>query len=165
MNLRYLFMLGTASLLIPMGSAIALSQTASQLIAATPVAAIAQVPQCPAPPPPPPMAQGRSGGNPEPPWAKDLNLSTEQQEQIAAIHEQARKEGEGLREQLMAADNQMRSLLASDAAPDRLRQQHQQIQALHQQLDNNRFETMLAERQVLTPEQRAQLGKLVIGNW
>ena len=62
MNLRYLFMLGTASLLIPMGSAIALSQTASQLIAATPVAAIAQVPQCPAPPPPPPMAQGRSGG-------------------------------------------------------------------------------------------------------
>jgi Spy/CpxP family protein refolding chaperone len=55
----------------------------------------------------------------------------------------------------------MHSLLTSDASTDKLRQQHQQIQKLHQQLDDQHFETMLAVRQVLTPEQRQQLDKLM----
>jgi Spy/CpxP family protein refolding chaperone len=55
----------------------------------------------------------------------------------------------------------MRSLLAENANPDELRQQHQQIQTLHQQLGNQRFETMLQVREILTPEQRSQMAELI----
>jgi Spy/CpxP family protein refolding chaperone len=61
----------------------------------------------------------------------------------------------------MEADKQMRLLFTSDASPEKLRKQHQTIQRLRQKLDNKRFEMMLAERQVLTTQQRTQLGKLM----
>ena len=138
-----LFVFSTTLLLLP----IATTQFA-------PIEAIAQLPPCPPPPP-------RTGEVPAaPPWAKDLNLSTEQKERIAAIHEQARQDIDKLHAQLLTADNQMRSLLESNASPEQLRQQHQRIQQMHQQLDNKHFETMLAERQVLTPEQLAQLSRI-----
>jgi len=100
-------------------------------------------------------------GNPEPPWMKDINPSTEQRERIKAIHEQSRKDTEDFLQQLHKAEDQMHSLLTSNASLDKLRQQHQQIQKLHQQLDDHNFETMLAVRQVLTSEQRQQLDKLM----
>ena len=55
----------------------------------------------------------------------------------------------------------MRSLLANDASEEQLRQQHQNIQGLRQQLGNNRFETMLQVREILTPEQRTQMAELI----
>jgi len=42
-----------------------------------------------------------------------------------------------------------------------LRQQHQEVQGLRNQLDNQRFETMLEIRQVLTPEQRTKMAELM----
>jgi len=42
-----------------------------------------------------------------------------------------------------------------------LRQQHQEVQGLRNQLDNQRFETMLETRQVLTPEQRTKMAELM----
>ena len=158
MNWRYLFLLSTASLLLPIGSAVAFSQIKSASIgdSSNSSTLIAQMPPCP-----PPRGEAQRGGTLEPPWAKDLNLSTEQRDRIKTLHEQAKKDIEGVRQQLMEADRQMRSLLASDTSSDQLRQQHQQIETLHQQLDNKRFEMMLAEREVLTPEQRSQLGKLM----
>jgi periplasmic protein CpxP/Spy len=164
MNPRHLFLIGAASLLIPMTSAIAITTTKSAPI-------IAQAPQNQRPdaegelgdgfPPPPPGGRGEQRGNGEPPWSKEINLSSEQKAQIKQLHEQAKKDTESLRSQLMEADKQMRSLFASDASPENLRQQHQKIQGLRQKLDNKRFEMMLAERQVLTAQQRTQLGKLM----
>ena len=55
----------------------------------------------------------------------------------------------------------MRSLLASNASEEQLRKQHQNIQGLRQQLGNNRFETMLQVREILTPEQRTQMAELM----
>ncbi len=163
-----MLLLGAASLMLPIGSAIALSQPELALMAANPTPSSTPNSQCLPPPPmgegppPPPMGENQSEVAPTaPPWAKDLNLSDEQQERIQKIHEQGKKEMEELRPQLMAADEKMRSLLESDSSSDQLHQQHQQIQKLRQQADDKHFEMMLAERQVLTPEQRAQLAKLM----
>lgn len=156
---RSSFLLITASILVPIGSAIAFSGSGIQ-------STLAQANQpsttlMAQSPPPPPNGEFKPEGKGEPPWIKDLNLSAEQKNRLKAIHEEARKNSEGLRQQLMEADQQMRQLWESNAAPEKLRQQHQQIQKLRQQLDDKRFETRLAEQQVFTPEQRTQLTKLM----
>jgi len=154
MNWRYLLVVGTASILIPIGGAIAVSQKDHSNPTPT------QSSQC-APPPPPMMGRPPEESHSAPPWAKDLNLSNEQQERIQTVHEQTLKETEELQQQLMAADQKMRSLLDSDASSDELHKQHQEVQTLRQQLDEQHFEGMLAEHQVLTKEQRTQMSKLM----
>ena len=54
----------------------------------------------------------------------------------------------------------MQTLLASDASTEEIREQQQEAQNLRQQLDSNRFETMLEIREILTPEQRARMLEL-----
>ncbi|BAZ45795.1 hypothetical protein NIES4102_28210 [Chondrocystis sp. NIES-4102] len=93
-----------------------------------------------------------------------LDLTTEQSQQIDAIKEEEKTQTEALREQMDVEKDKMRSLLSSDANSDQLRQQHQTIQALDQQLKDNHFETMLKMREVLTPDQRAQLSELMDQN-
>ena len=92
---------------------------------------------------------------------EQLDLSNEQSEQIKAIKERAQANGEGLREQMRAEKQEMRSLLQSDTSNAVLTQQHQKLQNLRQQLGNNRFETMLQVREVLTPEQRSKMAELI----
>lgn len=91
---------------------------------------------------------------------EQLNLSAEQQQRIENIKEQRKASSEGMRQQMRAAMEQMRALQASNASPEQLRQQHQQIQQMRQQMGNQHFETMLEIRQVLTPEQQAQLAEM-----
>ena len=102
---------------------------------------------------------GRGGGMKQ--LFQQLNLSSEQSQQIEAIQEQFKTENETLRQQMQTQHQEMRSLMASDATSEQLRSQHQQVQDLHQQLGNNRFETMLQVREVLTPEQRTQMAELM----
>ena len=102
---------------------------------------------------------GRGGGMKQ--LFQQLDLTSEQSEQIEVIHEQYHAETETLRQELQPLHQELRSLLASDASPEQLRQQHQQIQNLHRQLGNNRFESMLEVREILTSEQRTQLAELM----
>ncbi len=51
--------------------------------------------------------------------------------------------------------------MTGNASDDQLRQQHQEMQALRQQVETRRFETMLQIRKVLTPEQRAKAAQLM----
>jgi hypothetical protein len=88
---------------------------------------------------------------PAPPLAKDLNLSPEKRSQLMTVNKLARKEREQLHQQLMAAEQQLRSLLRSKASIQQLRQQHQEVRKLRQQWDENHFEALLGERQVMTP--------------
>ncbi len=92
---------------------------------------------------------------------EQLDLSEEQAEQIRTIREEARAENEDLRTQVQQAREQMRSLLDSDASNAELEQQHERMQALHQQMGDRRFQTMLQIREVLTPEQQQQLAELM----
>ena len=92
---------------------------------------------------------------------EQLNLTTEQSEQITAIQENSKGTREALREQMLAERQEMRSLLQSDASRQVLTRQHQKLQALRQQKGDNRFETMLQVREILTPEQRAKMAELI----
>ncbi len=92
---------------------------------------------------------------------EQLNLTPEQSQQIEAIHERFHSDNETLYQEMRTNHQEMRSLLASDASEEQLRQQHQNIQGLRQQLGNNRFETMLQVREILTPEQRTQMAELM----
>jgi Spy/CpxP family protein refolding chaperone len=90
-----------------------------------------------------------------------LDLTSEQSEKIAAIQEDFRSQNESLHEEMQANRQEMRSLFSNDASAEELRQQHQEMQSLHEQLGNNRFETMLQIREILTPEQRDQMAELM----
>ncbi|MEL6496030.1 MAG: Spy/CpxP family protein refolding chaperone [Cyanobacteria bacterium J06623_7] len=92
---------------------------------------------------------------------QQLDLTAEQSQQIETIKERSRTAMEGLREQLQAQRQEMRSLLASEATTEEIRARHQETQNLHQQLGNNRFATMLEIREILTLEQRAEMAELI----
>ena len=92
---------------------------------------------------------------------QQLNLSSEQQAQIKTIREQSKISNQGLRDQMKTAREQLKTLLASsDASEDSIRQAHQQVQSLGQQMGERRFDNMLQIRQVLTPAQRTKLAEL-----
>jgi Spy/CpxP family protein refolding chaperone len=163
MKFPYLLVFPTALFLIPITSAIALDSVRSAIalnqstVTQTNPTRSTLIAQCP----PPPMGEVPGGDIPDPPWAKDINLTTQQREQIKTIHLNTRKETEGLHKQLFETEQKMRSLLGNEVSQEELKQQHEQIQKLHQQLDNKHFDSMLAERQVLTVEQRKQLSLLM----
>lgn len=92
---------------------------------------------------------------------EQLNLTPEQSEQIETIKTESRDQNDALHQDMETIREEMRSLLASDASVEQLRQQHQRMQELHQKLSDNRFETMLQIREVLTPEQRSQMADLM----
>jgi Spy/CpxP family protein refolding chaperone len=92
---------------------------------------------------------------------EQLDLTPEQSEQIDTIQQQSQADTESLRQELQQAHQQMRSLMAGNTNVDELRQQHQELQTLHQQLGDQRFETMLKVREVLTPDQRSQMSDLI----
>ena len=108
-----------------------------------------------------PCEFGRKGRGYRMERLRELDLTPEQSEQIETIQQQSQADTEPLRQEFQQAHAQMRSLLAGNANSDELRQQHQQIQTLHQQLGNQRFETMLQVREILTPEQRSSWGELI----
>lgn len=92
---------------------------------------------------------------------EQLNLTPEQSQQIETIETESRTQNETLHQEMQAIHDEMRSLLASDTSVEQLREQHQKMQDLHQQFGDNRFETMLQIREVLTPEQRSQMAELM----
>ncbi len=92
---------------------------------------------------------------------RELNLTSEQSEKIREIHAQAKEDMQSLHNNLKEQKEEMRSLLASNANTNRLRQQHERIQVLKERFDDQRFETMLDVREVLTPEQRSQMAELM----
>jgi periplasmic protein CpxP/Spy len=92
---------------------------------------------------------------------EQLNLSADQETQIKSIMEQAKTSNQGLREQVKTAREQLKTVMASsDASDDAIRQAHQQVQTLGQQVGEQRFETMLKIRSVLTPAQRTKFAEL-----
>jgi periplasmic protein CpxP/Spy len=94
-------------------------------------------------------------------WGKELNLTTQQQAQIKTIRDQEKTASESLRQQMRTAREQLGTLMAGNASDAQLRQQHDQVRQLAQQLGDRRFDTMLKIRSVLTPEQRTKAAELM----
>lgn len=95
---------------------------------------------------------------------QQLDLTSEQSQQIEAIQEQLSSENEALWQQMEDNRQQMETLLSNNASNEELRQRYQQLQSLRQQLSDNRFENMLQVRDVLTPEQREQMTQIMEQN-
>jgi len=160
MKLQSFMKFAAATVLIPTAG-FAIAQTASPLRAAfadapnTPSALIAQTT------PTTPSTGQKKRGNRGEKLFQQLNLSADQQAQITSIKEQSKTASQGLRQQMKTARTQYKTLLSNnDASADQLRQSHQQVQTLGQQLGEQRFDTMLKIRNVLTPEQRTKLTEL-----
>ena len=102
---------------------------------------------------------GRRGGITK--LMQQLDLTSEQSAQIEAIQERSKTDNQALWQQMQTNRQEMQSLLSSNASTEELRATHQNVQNIQQELGNNRFETMLEIREVLTPEQRTQMAELM----
>jgi len=106
--------------------------------------------------PPPPRESGKDG---VPPWFNELNLTSEQQTKIRALHTDFKENNEDTHQQLRRASEQLRSLMDGNSSDESIRKQFRVVQDLRQTLDNAQFEMRLAERKILTAAQRQQLGQ------
>ncbi|WP_052456690.1 Spy/CpxP family protein refolding chaperone [Leptolyngbya iicbica] len=88
-----------------------------------------------------------------------LDLSEDQVTQIRAIREGDREEMQALHANLRNEREAMHTLMSGTASDEELRAQHEEIQTLHREVADLRFENMLAVRNVLTPEQRTELSE------
>ena len=154
MKLRYLAILAAVPLLLPVGHSL------TQLASNTKVAYAEPAPELIAQATDSPESGGPRKGRRFQKLVEELDLTSEQQEAIRAIREEARSEKQALRQQMRQERETMRTLLASDTSRDELRSQHQKMLALRQDMATKRFETMLDVRDQLTPEQRAKFAEL-----
>ena len=146
-----------ASLLVPLSS-IAASFNQSQTSSSYNVQTIAQTPNDDMP-----FKKRWGKGNKEQRLQRmqqELGLDDNQTSQIKAIHEQAKQDTQGLRQEMRQAKEEMGKLMASDASDTELRQQYRKMQGIRQQLSRKRFEKKLAVRKVLTTEQRTKMAEL-----
>ena len=160
MNWRQISILLAASAILPAGSVAAQVSTSSTSVNTTRTFMhsenIAQ-----ASPDAPGFKVGRRGKRGMKQIFQKLNLSPEQQERIKKIHQESKESSSSLRQEMRQTQEEMGKLMArSDISDGELRQQHEKIQSLKQQLGTQRFEAMLKIRQVLTPEQRTKMVEL-----
>ncbi|HIK35264.1 MULTISPECIES: Spy/CpxP family protein refolding chaperone [unclassified Thermosynechococcus] len=106
---------------------------------------------------PPTLADPGYGG---PRWGanfENLNLTPEQRQRLQAVRQQYQGQMEQTRNQLRTAREELRQMMSGDASEDQIRSKHQQVRQLENQLASLRFESMLAMRGILTPQQRQAL--------
>lgn len=96
---------------------------------------------------------------PMPRWIGELNLSQDQIQRIQQIHNQYKDRMSQSVQSLRQGQQELQTMMAGTASQDQLRDKHRQVEALDQQVRQLRFESMLAMREVLTPEQRRQFAQ------
>lgn len=92
---------------------------------------------------------------------QQLDLTPEQSQQIEGIKQEFETKNSPLKEEMQSNRQDIGLTFTSDASTAELRQQHQKVRALRQQLGDNHFEMMLQVREILTPEQRTQVAELI----
>ncbi|MFP4133375.1 MAG: Spy/CpxP family protein refolding chaperone [Halothece sp.] len=91
----------------------------------------------------------------------NLNLSEEQKNQLQTIRTDYQPRMIEQREQMAQANQTLREMMHNNPSTEELRNQHEQVQGLRQEMANLRFERMLEMREVLNPEQREQFAELM----
>lgn len=105
------------------------------------------------------FAQSQTSPKPkqrQPKLMEQLNLDPEQKQKLKVIHEQYKDQISQNKQAVRQANKELRDLMASAATADQIRSKHKQVQGLRQDLEKLTFESMLATREILTPEQRLQ---------
>ncbi|NJL90590.1 MAG: Spy/CpxP family protein refolding chaperone [Coleofasciculaceae cyanobacterium SM2_1_6] len=91
---------------------------------------------------------------------RELNLTPAQVSRSQEIRQQYANQIEPLETQIRQIREELRTLLGSSTSTEaQIRQKHQEVQQLRQQIGNLRFDGQLAFRQILTPEQIQTLGQ------
>ena len=85
---------------------------------------------------------------------QELNLTSDQAQKMQAVRKQYKDKIAQTSQRLRQAQQELQTLMASTAAANQVRDKHRQIVALQQQLGELRFESTLALRELLTPDQR-----------
>lgn len=135
-----------AVLALSLGTTVALAQAHPQLFAQT----VAQ-------------NQGQwhgHGGGPQQ-FMQELGLSQQQVEQMQAIKNKYKSQTAQQRQALRQAEQELRNMIAGTASADEIRQKHNEVRALRQQLEDANFASLLEIREIMTPEQRAKFAQIM----
>ena len=92
---------------------------------------------------------------------KQLNLSSQQQQQLTAIRQKYQGQMKQLREQLRQNQQELKTMMDGTTPANTIMAKHDQVMGLRQQLDKLRFQSMLESRDVLNPDQRKQFAQLM----
>jgi Spy/CpxP family protein refolding chaperone len=85
---------------------------------------------------------------------EELNLNPIQKQKIAQIRRQYQGKIIEEKENLQSAQDNLANMIAGDDSAAAIRTQHQKIVSLQEELGKLHFESMLAIREILTPQQR-----------
>ncbi|MBW4471152.1 MAG: Spy/CpxP family protein refolding chaperone [Stenomitos rutilans HA7619-LM2] len=155
MSPRHLSILAAAVVLLGGAVAIANPLLRLQPIAQTPTASPSQTPSNQATPDQ--MSPNHRDG-----WLKDLNLSADQVQKMRAIRNQYQdKIGQG-RQAVRQSRQELQALMAGDATEAQIRAKYNQVKTLKQQVADAQFESILATRNVLNPEQRRKFASRML---
>lgn len=92
---------------------------------------------------------------------QQLGLNQQQIRDMEAIRAKYKDRMQTSQQNLRQASEEMRRMMSGTASSDQIRQQHQKVQALRNEVEDLRFSSMLEMREKLTTEQRAKLDQLM----
>lgn len=92
---------------------------------------------------------------------QQLNLTPLQKRQIQQISRRYRQQISQLKQDLQVAQAQLAKMMIGTETTEVIRAKHQYISQLRQQLGTLHFESMLATREVLNPQQRQKFAEIV----
>ena len=92
---------------------------------------------------------------------QQLNLTEEQHQQIKQIHRQYKQQIIRKKNAIAKLQQQLSDMMVGNESVEVLRAKNQQLSLLRQEIGTLRFESMLATREILTPQQRQKFRELV----
>lgn len=92
---------------------------------------------------------------------QQLNLSWLQKQRIQQIHRQYQQQILQQKNRLKSLQNQLTEMMAGTDSVESIRAKNQELVLLRQKVGELHFESMLATREVLTPEQRQKFREIV----
>jgi periplasmic protein CpxP/Spy len=92
---------------------------------------------------------------------QQLNLTEQQHEQLNKIYHQYRQQIFKKKDIIAKLQQQLSDMMVGTESVELLRQKNQELNLMRQEMSLLRFESMLATREILTPQQRHKFRKLV----
>jgi periplasmic protein CpxP/Spy len=92
---------------------------------------------------------------------EQLNLSADQKQKMQAVRDRYKDQISQRMQAMRQARQELETMMSGTANTSQIREKHRQIMGLRQQLEEVRFENMLAMREVLTSEQRGKLAQMM----
>ncbi len=92
---------------------------------------------------------------------EQLNLSAEQKQKMQGVRDRYKEQISQRMQAVRQGRQELQTMMSGTANTSQIRDKHRQIMGLKQQLEEVKFESMLATRDILTPSQRSQLSQLM----